>query len=51
MPPIFRVGPYSIYFWSDKNNPLWIQNVFWKLQKRCNRWENICYGIFGFKNV
>ena len=30
---IFRVGPYSIYFWSNKNNPLWIQNVFWNYRK------------------
>ena len=22
MPQIFRVGPYSIYFWSNENNPL-----------------------------
>ena len=21
MPQIFRVGPYSIYFWSNENNP------------------------------
>ena len=22
MPQIFRVGPFSIYFWSNENNPL-----------------------------
>ena len=22
MPQILRIGPYSIYFWSNENNPL-----------------------------